>query len=253
MKPPIFADSEDREPILFSVIIPAHNEEKYMGACLDSIHAAASSVGKRTEVIVVLNRCTDGTEAIARSRGCVIVKDDRKNLSQIRNSGAAAASGETLVTIDADSRMTTNLLEEVQRLLSTGRYVGGGSSGRFERMSLGIAVSALSLLLPMAIKYGAISVGIFWCRKQDFDAIGGFDEKLLMAEDADFAWRLKRWGKRSGLKYGMLTKAWMITSCRKFDREGDWYLFRHPRLVLAYLKGTDRDRAEQAYYENQGR
>lgn len=253
MKQPMFAGAEETEEILFSVLIPAHNEEKYITKCLDSIaNASANSIG-RVEVIVILNRCTDRTEDIARSYNCIIVRDDRKNLSQIRNSGAAAARGEILVTIDADSRMTANMLSEIEWHLSTGKYIGGGTTGRFERMSFGIAVSALALLVPMAIKYGAISVGIFWCRKSDFDAIGGFNENMLMSEDADFARRLKTYGKRFGKKYGTLTKAYMITSCRKFDQAGDWFLVRHPKLILAYLKGTDHAHADQAYYENQGR
>ncbi|MFD1772870.1 glycosyltransferase [Paenibacillus rhizophilus] len=244
---------EETEEILFSVLIPAHNEEKYIAKCLDSIAAASENCVGRVEVILILNRCTDKTEEIASSYNCVIVHDDRKNLSQIRNSGAAAARGEIVVTIDADSRMTANMLSEIEWLLSTGKYIGGGTTGRFERMSLGIVVSALALLVPMAIKYGAISVGIFWCRKSDFDAIGGFNEDMLMSEDADFARRLKTHGKRCGKKYGTLTKAYMITSCRKFDREGDWFLVKHPKLILAYLKGTDLRHADQAYYENQGR
>ncbi|WP_407944319.1 glycosyltransferase [Paenibacillus durus] len=253
MENQMFTGPDEAGEILFSVLIPAHNEEKYITKCLDSIAAASQNCPGQVEVIVILNRCTDMTEEIARSYNCVIVHDDRKNLSQIRNSGAAAARGEIIVTIDADSRMTANMLSEIEWHLSGGKYIGGGTTGRFERMSLGIVVSALALIVPMAIKYGAISVGIFWCRKSDFDAIGGFNEEMLMSEDADFAWRLKAHGKRSGKKYGTLTKAYMITSCRKFDKEGDWYLIKHPGMILAYLKGTDHRHADKAYYENHGR
>ena len=50
----------------FSVIIPAHNEEKYIGKCLEAIKEAAESVSpRRVQVIVVANRCTDSTAAIA--------------------------------------------------------------------------------------------------------------------------------------------------------------------------------------------
>lgn len=149
--------------------------------------------------------------------------------------------------------MTAGMLTEMDRLLSLGTYIGGGTTARYERMSLGIVVSTLMLIIPLVFKYGAISVGIFWCYKSDFEAIGGFNEELLMTEDADFALRLKKWGKRNGKKFGTITKAHMITSCRKFDQAGDWMLAKRPRLILAYLKGTDPKYADEAYYENHER
>lgn len=247
-----FIGADEDGEIRFSVIIPAHNEEKYIAKCLDSIAAAALLSGKGTEVIVVLNRCSDGTRAIAKSYDCVILENDSKNLSQIRNSGARAARGDIVVTIDADSLMTDHMLLEIDLHLQSGQFIGGGVSSRFERMSLGIVVSSILLLVPMILKYGFVSIGIFWCYTKDFEAIGGFDEKLLMAEDADFANRLRKWGKQNHKKYGTIKKALMITSCRKFDRLGDWYL-ANPKIISAYLKGTDKSLADQEYYENQVR
>lgn len=249
----VFVSEQEQSDVKFSVIVPAHNEEKYIGLCLESITEAAKSCQDQVEVIVVLNRCTDDTEQIARAYNCVVVENDSKNLSQIRNAGASKARGEILVTIDADSRMTANMLTEIERHLQTGTYIGGGVSGKFERVSLGIILSTIMLVVPMIIKYGAISVGIFWCYKKDFDAIGGFNENMLMSEDADFALRLKKWGTKTGKKYGTIKKAHMITSCRKFDKAGDWILVRRPSIVRAYLNGTDRKHADEAYYENQDR
>ena len=80
----------------FSIVIPANNEEKYLGKCLDSIKSAARPVGWEVEVIVVLNRCTDRTEEIARAWGAAVVFDESKNLSHIRNNGVAAASGDVI-------------------------------------------------------------------------------------------------------------------------------------------------------------
>ena len=251
MRKYVFVGEQEEASVKFSVVIPAHNEEKYIGSCLDSIAAAAAAYPGQVEVIVVLNRCQDGTEQIARDYNCVIVQNDMKNLSQIRNAGASRARGEILVTIDADSRMTEKMLLEMERHLETGSYIGGGVSARFERVSLGIIVSTILLIIPMLFKYGAISVGIFWCYKKDFDAIGGFNDQILMSEDADFALRLKKWGKQNGKKYGTIKKAQMITSCRKFDQGGDWILVRRPQLIMAYLKGTDRKYADEAYYEDQ--
>lgn len=105
---------------------------------------------------------------------------------------------------------------------------------------------------PLLFKYGAISVGIFWCYKKDFQSINGFNENMLMAEDADFAKRLKEWEKKNGKKYGTIQNG-MLTSTRKFDKHGDWVLLKRPKMILAYLKGTDQKYADEAYYENQDR
>ncbi|GIP28894.1 glycosyl transferase [Paenibacillus sp. J23TS9] len=243
-----FASGTDHE-IRFSIIIPARDEEKCIGRCLDSLAAAAAAYPGQVEAIVVLNRCTDQTAAIAESYGAVTLTDDSKNLSQIRNAGIHAARGEIIVTIDADSWVTDNMLTEIDRMLMTGKYIGGAVRTAFERNSLGITMSALVLIIPLLFKYGMITVGLFWGYKKDFEAIHGFNEQMLMAEDADFASRLKKWGKQNGKKYGTVTKAIMTTSCRKFDQGGDWYLFLHPWIVLAYLKGKDRKYADQTYYE----
>lgn len=54
---------------VFSVIIPAHNEEKYIKRCIRSVKRAAEYAGEETEIIVVCNRCTDRTEEIASEAG----------------------------------------------------------------------------------------------------------------------------------------------------------------------------------------
>lgn len=244
--------NKNQQDVIISIIIPAHNEEKYIGKCLDSISKASKLLQNEVEIIVVLNRCTDRTEEIAKSYNCITIDNDDKNLSKIRNTGVEKARGEIIVTIDADTQMNEHMLAKVVQNLSSGKYIGGGVTGKFERMSLGIFVSTMLLIGPLLIKYGAISVGIFWCYKEDFKSINGFNEELLMAEDADFAKRLKVWGKKKGQKYGTIQNG-MITSSRKFDKHGDWVLLRRPKLILAYLKGTDKHYADEAYYENHDR
>lgn len=244
--------NKNQQDVIISIIIPAHNEEKYIGKCLDSISKASKLLQNEVEIIVVLNRCTDRTEEIAKSYNCITIDNDDKNLSKIRNTGVEKARGEIIVTIDADTQMNEHMLTKVVQNLSSGKYIGGGVTGKFERMSLGIFVSTMLLIGPLLIKYGAISVGIFWCYKEDFKSINGFNEELLMAEDADFAKRLKVWGKKKRQKYGTIQNG-MITSSRKFDKHGDWVLLRRPKLILAYLKGTDKHYADEAYYENHDR
>ena len=93
----------------YSVLVPAHNEEAYIGHCLQSIKAAAEKITADVEIIVALNRCSDQTAAIAADHQAVSVTENSKNLARIRNAAARAASGDIIVTIDADSRMSRQI------------------------------------------------------------------------------------------------------------------------------------------------
>jgi hypothetical protein len=63
--------------------------------------------------------------------------------------------------------------------------------------------------------------GLFWCIREDFEAIGGFNANLVSGEDVDFAKRLKAYGKRVGRPFSTLSGAHIVSSCRKFDAFGD--------------------------------
>lgn len=230
-----------------SLVIPAHNEEDFLPDCLAAARAAEALAGIRMEVIVVLNRCTDRTEAIARDARCLLIREDAKNLSIIRNAGIAAATGEIIITCDADSRMHPGTIVEVLRRIRSGRFVGGGALVLPERWSPGIVASAMAVL-PYLV-FSGVSFGLFWFRKQDFEAIGGFDDRFVSVEDLDFARRLKAHGKLGGRAWGTLVRSFLTTSCRKFDEFGDWYLFRNPAFVRRVFRGDDRKAADHFWYD----
>jgi glycosyltransferase involved in cell wall biosynthesis len=230
-----------------SLIVPAHNEAAFLTGCLEAARKAAERIDAGVEIIVVLNRCTDETETIARRQGCVIVREDARNLSKIRNAGAAAASGDVIVTCDADSRMHPDSFREILRRLDSGKIVGGGAMVYPERWSPGIVASALAILPYLA--FTGVSFGLFWCLKRDFDAIGGFDDRFVSVEDVDFARRLKRHGRASGRGWGTLVRAALVTSCRKFDQFGDWYLFKNPAFVRRVFRGDDQKAADHFWYD----
>ena len=68
-------------------------------------------------------------------------------------------------------------------------------------------------------------------------------------EDLDFARRLCELGKSRGQKYGTLKKSFIITSSRKFDEFGDWYLIKNRKLTKAIFTGKDRNAADRFYYD----
>ena len=237
-----------------TVVIPAHNEEKFIGKCLESVVRASGHVKPgAVEIIVVVNRCTDKTAEIARQYGAKVLANDERCLSAIRNTGIRAANGEIIVTIDADSVMSEHSLCEAGEMLESGKFIGGGARIKFERMSFGIFCSAAYVaanIIPVMLKNkAALSGGMFWFRKQDFDTIGGFDESLVSLEDLDFAARLNKLGIGRGLKFGTLKHSYIVTSSRKFDEFGDWYLIRNRRLTKRIFTGRDRQAADAFYYD----
>jgi glycosyltransferase involved in cell wall biosynthesis len=231
----------------FSILIPARNEEKHLPGCLESIAVASQPFPDQVEVIVCVNRCTDRTEEIARTHGAKVVQTEARNLAKIRNTAAKEANGEIIVTIDADSRMSPNMLRDIDRLLRGGRYIGGGVMMYPERWSLGILATGV-MLLPLAIRH-RVSGGLFWCLREDFEAIGGFDENWVSVEDLDFAKRLKAYGKTKGRRYGTIFRSHIVTSCRKFDTFGDWFLVRDPAFVRRIFSGKSQSDADRLYYD----
>jgi glycosyltransferase involved in cell wall biosynthesis len=235
------------QPPRFSVIIPARNEERFIGPCLESIRVAATHYPGQLEVIVVLNRCSDRTEDVAQGFGARTIREDARNLAKIRNAGARSAVGLVLVTIDADSTMSPGTLVAIDRALSSDTTVGGGILIRPDRCSLGINVTLL--FFSFFVLICRLSCGLFWCYRQDFESIGGFNENLVSGEDIDFATRLKAYGKRVQRPFSTLRGAYIITSCRKFDVFGDWCAVKNPLLVWRLLKGKNQSDADTFYYD----
>jgi len=235
--------------VRFSVVVPAYNEERLLPRGL----AAINSAGLRTEefeVIVVANRCTDSTVAVAEAAGATVVESQARNMSVVRNAGAAVASGDAIVTIDADSVMAPDALVEVARLLETGRVVGGGTKVRPERSSVGIR--ATLAVVEIATFVARISGAMFWCRLDDYTAIGGFDEHRLVGEDVDFARRLRAHGRRTGRRFATLRTEPVTISTRKFDHFGDWHMFAmagQVRAIRAAWTGSDSSWADQYFFD----
>ncbi|MFG1992830.1 glycosyltransferase [Actinoplanes sp. NPDC048988] len=91
-----------------AVIVPAHNEESLLPACLRALRACPSPVP--AELIVVADACTDGTAAAARTAGAHVLTTNARNVGAARAAGAAYAmragtDGLWLATTDADSRV----------------------------------------------------------------------------------------------------------------------------------------------------
>lgn len=224
-----------------SVVIPAHNEEKYVGRCIRSIKNAAQNYSGDVEIIVVCNRCTDNTAKIAKKLGARVITNEDRCIAKVRNAGICSAKGDIIVTIDCDNRMTKGTLKEIAFLLGTGKYIGGGAPIRFERYSVPLYLNDLLCRLSFGIT--GLYCGIFWAEKTSFQAIGGFVEKKAM-EDAATAKALKAYGKQHGKKYTVLRKNVLINSTRKYDDMGDWlYLKLMVGNIWTFIKAALGDKS----------
>jgi glycosyltransferase involved in cell wall biosynthesis len=104
----------NKKTLTLSVIIPAYNEESYIGPCLDAI---AQQTEPPDEVIVVDNNSQDGTVNIAKQYSFVkLLHQKKQGLRPTRDMGIAAATGDVVGRIDADSRMSPQWCQQVRRI-----------------------------------------------------------------------------------------------------------------------------------------
>src|SRR5882757_796181 len=83
-----------------SIIVPAHNEEDYLGATLDALNRQDFP---ECEIVVVANGCTDRTADVAHEKCTRLVTLREKGLGVARNRGARMATGDLLIFLDADT------------------------------------------------------------------------------------------------------------------------------------------------------
>ena len=239
--------------IKVSVVVPAHNEEKYVVRCIESVKQAAARVKCGVEVIVVCNRCTDRTAELAEKNGARVVRDESRCIASVRNAGIKAARGKVIMTIDCDNRMTGDTIREVLGMLGSGKYIGGGAPLRFERYSFPLWLN--DMMCRAGFRLTGLYCGIFWAEKATFDAIGGFADKKA-GEDIATAKKLRAYGRKKGKRYGCLRKNFLINSTRKFDDMGDWLylklLFRNGGAMIKAALGdrSDYDRLlDELFYD----
>lgn len=217
-----------------SLVIPAFNEERYIGRTLNSVMKARENFKNPSliEVIAVDNGSTDDTAKIARGFGAKVVFEKERCIASARNKGAQLTAGEIVGFLDADSVITPNMFNSIDMVMSTGGYIGGGTLIKMDRYSLGIVCTFCITVMPARWLFGIMG-GLLFADRRAFDELGGFDESLYCAEDTKLAYELKRLGRKTGKKFKVLTKDYVITSTRAFDKHGDWYYFKNIPAILS--------------------
>lgn len=121
-----------RQPSV-SVIIPAYNESSTIVACLQSL--AGQDYRGSVQVVVVDNASVDGTAALARMHGAFVVSEPVRGVCQARQTGTQHATGDIVVSTDADTTFSKGWLSAITAEFDRGadvaavcgpcRFVGG--------------------------------------------------------------------------------------------------------------------------------
>ena len=200
-----------------SVIVPAFNEEKLLGASLAEIRAAAAGFSARGwdwELIVSDNNSTDRTAAIARAAGATVVFEPVNQIARARNAGAAAATGDWLLFVDADSHPSAALFADVADAILSGKCLAGGSTLRLDENHF--VAGLITRGWNFASRWRRLMAGSFiFVEAAAFRAVGGFSAKLFAAEELELTNRLKAFARGTGRKIVILHQHPLTTSARK--------------------------------------
>jgi glycosyltransferase involved in cell wall biosynthesis len=217
-----------------SIIIPAYNEEELLEETLERINAARTALDSDSELIVVDNESTDRTREIAEAAGAQIVTETVKNIGAIRNAGARAATGDTVVFFDADTLVPENMLIVIEQATQDPKCFGGAAAvsyGTFERSWLNFLSRAWKFWGGVFnMKQGAAQ----FCRRSVFEKISGYDDMIYLGEDIDFYWRLTRFARENGGTLSFIEEPTVTTSTRRFDKMSFWetMVLTHPIYIL---------------------
>ena len=178
---------------MLSFIVPAHNEELWIGKCLGSIRTTMEKVTEPYEVIVVDDASTDSTHQIAEQMGARTLRVEHRKISAVRNAGARVAGGEVFFFVDADTQVNERAVSAALAALRAGASGGGcvfdydGPTPLWGRIILFFAVLAARLIRWVG--------GCFlFCTREAYLATGGFSESLYAGEDIAFVQALKKVG-----------------------------------------------------------
>ena len=195
-----------------SIVVPAFNEEALLVGSLAAVRKAMRAFD-HAELIVCDNNSTDRTAETARAAGAKVVFEPVNQIARARNAGAAAASGDWLLFVDADSYPTMELFEEEKAAMGSGCLAGGATVAlESADRTIRFWVAAWNFLSRRA-RWAAGS--FIFCEAAAFRRLGGFSQDLYAGEEIDLFRRLKRLARAQRRKIVILHRNPLRTSDRK--------------------------------------
>ena len=182
-----------------SIIIPAYNVEKNIGACLDALLVQATR--DEHEILVVDDGSRDATRAVAEARGVRVIAQENRGAAAARNVGAQGARGDILLFIDGDCVPERNWVQAMLAPFADPEIVG--TCGMKQTRQRGIVPRFIQM--EFDYRYDSerkrryidfVDSGTAAYRRAIFLENGGFDARLSDAEDVDLSYRLSERGYR---------------------------------------------------------
>jgi rSAM/selenodomain-associated transferase 2 len=229
---------DDHAPIALSIIVPVLNE----AAGIESTLAALKAMCARgAEIIVADGGSTDASVTLATALADQLVCAPRGRALQM-NAGAAAAHGENLLFLHADTVLPADADVLVLHALNGGKHAWG----RFDVAIAGHSpmLAVIAFMMNWRSRLTGIATGdqAIFVRRDAFFAAGGFPAQPLM-EDIELSRRLKRQSAPSCLKQRV------VTSGRRWDTGGVWpTIFLMWRLRWRYWRGTGAEILAKEYF-----
>ena len=223
---------------MLSLIVPAHDEAARLPATLQALHAAAAAtVGTGGyKIVVVDDASSDGTGDVASAAGARVLRVEYRHIAATRNAGAREVRGDTLVFVDADTLVDAALLRAALVALEAGA-VGGGATVAL-RGPLAWHVRAGLAASNWLLRRMRAAAGCFvFCRRDAFEAVGGFDERWYAAEDIALSRALATQGRFVVLRERVSTSARKLRSHPL--REHLWLLLRFAVRGRGLLRSRD--------------
>ncbi len=199
-------------------IVPAHNEESLLGSTLEHIRRAVEVVSERSEIIVVDDASTDATAGVAASNGARVVTVQCRQIASVRNAGARNTQAKWLIFVDADTRVTVAAVIAAVAALRSGA-AGGGCKVQFDGPLPLYARLLIAAVGPVYRGLGLAAGCFIFSSRAAFEAVGGFDEAVFVAEEAILSRALHKQGRF------VILREHVVTSGRKVRTHSGRQLF----------------------------
>jgi len=180
-----------------SVVVPVLNDARRLERCLSSV-LRSRGLASRPEVIVVDNGSVDDSPAVGRAIGARVISAPGVRVADVRNRGAAAATGDVVAFVDADHEQDPSWLALALETLALpgvaavgAAYVAPPDGTWVQRTYDGLRSRPRALQDVPWLPTGSLAVD-----RNVFQAVGGFDPSLEACEDVDFCERLRAQGHR---------------------------------------------------------
>jgi rSAM/selenodomain-associated transferase 2 len=226
---------------MLSIIVPVLNEARVITALLEQLAPLRT---RGAEVIVVDGGSSDETLAIAAALADGAIASGQGRAAQM-NAGAAAASGDTLLFLHADTRLPDNADRLIEASLAAG-HAWGRFDVRIEGRHPMLGVVACMMNLRSRLSGIATGDQGMFMRRETFNAAGGFPPLALM-EDIALSRRLR------AVSPPACIAARAVTSGRRWERHGVWRtIVLMWWLRFRYFLGADPEQLARHYRREPG-